>query len=47
MGVKESKMLNSLIANLLTVIVKVFTTLIQFLIVIVLGLAAAVLFALP
>ncbi len=36
-----------LIANLLTVIVKVFTTLIQFLIVIVLGLAAAVLFALP
>jgi len=40
-------MLNSLIANLLTVIVKVFTTLVQFVIVIVLGLTAAVLFALP
>ena len=40
-------MLSSLIANLLTIIVKVFITLIQFLIVIVLGLVAAVLFALP
>jgi hypothetical protein len=37
----------SLITNLLTIIVKVFTTLIQFLIVVVLGLVAAVLFALP
>ena len=36
-----------LIANLLSFIVKVFTTLVQFLIVIVLGLVAAVLFALP
>ena len=40
-------MLTSLIANLLTIIVKVFITLIQFLIVVVLGLVAAVLFALP
>ena len=40
-------MLTSLIANLLTFIVKVFITLIQFLIVVVLGLVAAVLFALP
>ena len=40
-------MLTSLISNLLTIIVKVFTTLVQFLIVVVLGLVAAVLFALP
>jgi hypothetical protein len=40
-------MFAGLIANLLTVIVKVFITLVQFLIVVVLGLVAAVLFALP
>ncbi len=43
----DVKMLTSLISNLLTIIVKVFTTLVQFLIVVVLGLVAAVLFALP
>jgi hypothetical protein len=40
-------MFAGLIANLLTVIVKVFITLVQFLIVVVLGLVAAILFALP
>jgi len=40
-------MFASLIANLLTFIVKVFTILIQFLLVMALGLIAAVLFALP
>jgi hypothetical protein len=40
-------LLASLIANLLNFIAKVFTNLIQFLLVMVLGLAAAVLFALP
>jgi hypothetical protein len=40
-------MLINLISNLITIIVKVFVTLIQFLIVVILGLIAAVLFALP
>ena len=40
-------MFASLIANLLSLIAKVFTTLIQFLLVMGLGLVAAVLFALP
>lgn len=40
-------MLASLIANLLTFIIKVFAILIQFLLILTLGLVAAVLFALP
>ena len=40
-------MFANLITNLLTIIVKVFITLLQFLVVVVLGLVAAVLFALP
>jgi hypothetical protein len=40
-------MFANLITNLLTIIVKVFITLLQFLFVVVLGLVAAVLFALP